>query len=153
VASGCGGPPPGDGALRGAEEVTVRDRPHIVFILADDMGYGDVSVYNPDSLTPTPNIDSLASQGIRFTDAHSPSSVCSPTRYGILTGRYAWRTWLKRGVVGGYTPPLIEPGRPTVASFLRDNGYTTAMVGKWHVGVGWVRSNGFVGTAENAADH
>ena len=129
------------------------DRPHIVYILADDMGYGDVGVYNPESLIPTPNMDSLASQGIRFTDAHSPSAVCSPTRYGILTGRYSWRTWLKRGVVGGYTPPLIDPGRPTVASFLRDNGYTTAMIGKWHIGVGWVRANGFVGTTKNAADY
>lgn len=129
------------------------DRPNIVLILADDMGYGDVGAFNPDARIPTPHIDALARQGIRFTDAHSPSAVCSPTRYGLLTGRYAWRTWLKRGVVGGYTPPLIEPDRPTVASLLRQHGYTTAMIGKWHLGLGWVRANGFVGTARNAADH
>ena len=76
----CGGGPPNE------SQPDSSDRPHIVYILADDMGYGDVAVYNPESLTPTPNIDSLASQGIRFTDAHSPSAVCSPTRYGILTG-------------------------------------------------------------------
>jgi len=130
-----------------------KNRPNIVFILADDMGYGDVGAYNPDSKISTPNIDALARQGVRFTDAHSPSAVCSPTRYGILTGRYAWRTWLSRGVVGGYTPPLIEPDRPTVASFLQQSGYTTAMVGKWHLGLGWVRKNGFVGTADNASEH
>jgi arylsulfatase A len=125
-------------------------RPHVVFILADDLGYGDIGAYNPDSRIPTPSIDRLAREGIRFTDAHSPASVCTPTRYGILTGRYAWRTWLAQGVVGGYTPPLIEPDRPTVASFLKQNGYTTAMIGKWHLGLGWVRANGFVGTAANA---
>ena len=130
-----------------------KDRPNIVFILADDMGYGDVGAYNPKSKIPTPNINDLAQQGMRFTDAHSPSAVCSPTRYAVLTGRYAWRTWLSRGVVGGYTPPLIEPARPTVASFLKDNGYTTAMIGKWHLGLGWVQKNGFVGTADNASDH
>lgn len=130
-----------------------KDRPNIVFILADDMGYGDVGAYNPKSKIPAPNINDLAQQGMRFTDAHSPSAVCSPTRYAVLTGRYAWRTWLSRGVVGGYTPPLIEPARPTVASFLKDNGYTTAMIGKWHLGLGWVRKNGFVGTADNASDH
>jgi len=75
--------------------------PNIVFIMADDMGYGDVGCYNAESKIPTPNIDRLAKQGIRFTDAHSPSAVCTPTRYGVLTGRYCWRTWLKSGVVGG----------------------------------------------------
>ena len=86
--------------------------PNIVLILTDDMGYGDAGCYNPASRIPTPSIDRLAAGGARFTDAHSPSAVCTPTRYGLLTGRYAWRTWLKRGVIGGYTPPLIEPARP-----------------------------------------
>ncbi len=127
--------------------------PHIVFILADDMGYGDVHCFNPDSPIPTPNMDRLARQGIRLTDAHSPSAVCTPTRYGILTGRYCWRTWLKRGVIGGYTPPLIEPHRTTVASLLKRHGYRTGCFGKWHLGLGWTRRNGFVGTWKNAKDH
>jgi len=115
-----------------AEMPAPASTPNILVIMADDMGYTDIGSFGGE--IETPNIDALAAEGMRFTDAHSPSSVCSPTRYGILTGRYAWRTWLPRGVVGGYTPPLIEPGRPTVASFLRDNGYATAMVGKWHLG-------------------
>jgi len=114
------------------------------------MGYGDAGCYNPASRVPTPSIDRLAAQGARFTDAHSPSAVCTPTRYGLLTGRYAWRTWLKRGVVGGYTPPLIEPTRPTLASVLRSNGYRTGFFGKWHLGLGWTRVNGFVPTFEDA---
>ena len=133
---------------------TTNERPpHIVVVLADDMGYGDVGAYNPASKIPTPHMDALAKEGIRFTDAHSPSAVCTPTRYGLLTGRYAWRTWLRRGVVGGYTLPLIESDRPTVASILGSNGYRTAMIGKWHLGLGWVRANGFVGSADNAAEH
>jgi arylsulfatase A len=111
--------------------------PNIIFIMADDMGYGDVTCYNPDSKIPTPNMDRLATQGIRFTDAHSPSAVCSPTRYGVLTGRYCWRTWLKKGALIGYNPPLIEPGRMTVASMLKKRGYETACIGKWHVGFDW----------------
>ena len=106
--------------------------PNIVFIMADDMGYGDVGCYNPDSKIPTPNMDQLAQEGIRFTDAHSPSAVCTPTRYGVLTGRYCWRSRLKRGVLYGYEPPLIEPERLTVAGLLKDAGYNTACVGKWH---------------------
>ena len=104
--------------------------PNIVFILADDMGYGDVRVLNPESRIPTPNLDSLAGQGITFTDAHTPSAVCTPTRYALLTGRYAWRTRLKKGVLNGYGEPLIEPGRQTVAAFLQGHGYYTGMVGK-----------------------
>ncbi len=123
--------------------------PNIVFVMADDMGYGDVGCYNYESKIPTPNIDRLAKQGIRFTDAHSPSAVCTPTRYGVLTGRYCWRTWLKSGVVGGYTNPLIEPRRTTVASFLQKRGYRTACIGKWHLGLGWTRHNGYVGNAQD----
>jgi arylsulfatase A-like enzyme len=112
-------------------------RPNIVFLMADDMGYGDPGCYNSESKIPTPNMDRLAAQGMRFTDAHSPSAVCTPTRYGVLTGRYAWRTRLKSGVLSGYSPSLIEPGRMTVASLLKQSGYRTAGVGKWHLGLNW----------------
>lgn len=111
-------------------------RPNVVLILADDLGYGDPACYNPDSKIPTPHIDRLAAAGMRFTDAHTPSSVCSPTRYGLLTGRYAWRTRLTKGVLDGYSPALIEPGRLTIASLLKQHGYRTACVGKWHLGLG-----------------
>lgn len=110
--------------------------PNILYVLADDMGYGDPRCYNPQSKIPTPNIDRLAAQGMRFTDMHSPSSVCTPTRYGVLTGRYSWRSPLKKGVLNGYSPNLIEPGRPTVASLLKSRGYRTAAIGKWHLGLG-----------------
>jgi arylsulfatase A-like enzyme len=112
-------------------------RPNIVFIMADDMGYGDVGCYNPESKISTPNMDRLARQGVLFTDAHSPSAVCTPTRYGVLTGRYCWRSRLKRGVFGGFNRPLIEPGRMTVASLLKQHGYGTACIGKWHLGMDW----------------
>ncbi len=117
-------------------EALERRPPNIVYILADDLGWGDLGCYNPDSAIPTPHADRLAREGIRFTDMHSPSSVCTPTRYGILTGRYAWRTRLERGVLWGYSPNLIEPGRMTVASLLGDRGYRTAAIGKWHLGLG-----------------
>ena len=110
--------------------------PNIVLILADDMGYGDPGCYNAESKMRTPRIDQLAGEGMRFTDAHTPSSVCSPTRYGLLTGRYAWRGKLKSGVLNGYSPALIEPGRLTLASLLKQQGYRTACVGKWHLGFG-----------------
>lgn len=111
-------------------------RPNIVLVLADDLGWGDPGCYNSDSRIPTPNIDRLAADGMRFTDAHSPSSVCTPTRYGLLTGRYAWRTRLKQGVLDGYSPALIEPNRLTLASLLKSQGYRTACIGKWHLGLG-----------------
>jgi arylsulfatase A-like enzyme len=113
-----------------------RRPPNIVFILADDLGYGDLHCYNKDSKIPTPNLDRLAAQSMRFTDAHTPSAVCTPTRYGILTGRYCWRSSLKRGVLNGYSPLLIEPKRLTVASLLKQHGYVTAGLGKWHLGLG-----------------
>lgn len=116
--------------------------PNIVFILADDIGYGDVGCFHAASKISTPHIDQLARQGIRFTDAHSPSAVCSPTRYGVLTGRYAWRTWLQRSVLMAYSPPMIEPGRLTVAGMLRQRGYRTAAIGKWHVGMTFTKKNG-----------
>ncbi|MCF6223312.1 MAG: arylsulfatase [Flavobacteriaceae bacterium] len=120
------------------EEVTSSESlPNIVYILADDMGYGDLSSLNAQSGIQTPNMDRIVSEGIYFTDAHSNSSVCTPTRYGILTGRYAWRSHLKEGVLWGYDQPLIEEDRVTVASYLKDNGYNTACIGKWHLGLGW----------------
>ena len=115
---------------------------NIVFILADDMGYGDVAALNPDSTIPTPHLDRLAKEGMTFTDAHSGSAVCTPTRYGVLTGRYCWRGRLKRGVLNGYGKPLIEEGRETVGSFLQKQGYATACVGKWHLGLGFVEKTG-----------
>ncbi len=116
--------------------------PNIVYILADDLGYGDVSANNPASEIQTTHIDALAKAGMRFTDAHSPSSVCTPTRYGILTGRYCWRSKLPRGVLRGYGRALIEKDRTTVASFLKRKGYQTGVVGKWHLGLDWVIKEG-----------
>src|SRR5712692_7578911 len=110
--------------------------PNIVYVLCDDLGWGDLGCYNPESAIPTPNADRLASQGVRFTDMHSPSAVCTPTRYGILTGRYCWRSRLKKGVLWGYSPNLIEQGRLTIPTMLRQRGYYTAGVGKWHLGLG-----------------
>ena len=114
-------------------------RPNIVFVLCDDLGYGDVGCNNPECKIPTPRIDRLAAEGMRFTDAHTTSSVCTPTRYGVLTGRYNWRSRLQSGVLGGLSPRLIEPGRLTVAELLRQRGYHTACIGKWHLGMDWVR--------------
>ncbi len=128
--------------------------PNIVLILADDMGYGDPGAYNPDSRIPTPGIDRLAREGMRFTDAHSPSAVCTPTRYGVLTGRYAWRTSLKSGVLWGYSANLIDTARVTVASLLQAEGYTTGGVGKWHLGLGTGDStNYFADLHPNPSDH
>jgi arylsulfatase A len=113
-------------------------KPNIVIILADDLGYGDVQCYNRDKgKIATPNIDRLAAQGMRFTDGHSSSGVCSPSRYTLLTGRYHWRTKLQTGIVGVFEPPLIAPDRVTIASFLKGHGYRTACIGKWHLGWNW----------------
>ena len=117
------------------------EKPNIIIILADDMGYGDIETLNPKSKIPTPHLNQLASQGMIFTDAHSNSAVCTPTRYGLLTGRYCFRTRLKRGVLAGFSPSLIEPGRETIASFLQKQGYHTGCVGKWHLGVDWKKKN------------
>jgi arylsulfatase A len=113
-----------------------RPLSNIVYVLADDLGWGDLDCYNPDSAVPTPYANGFAREGVRFTDMHSPSAVCTPTRYGILTGRYCWRSRLKQGVLQGYSPSLIEPGRLTVPAMLRQRGYYTAGVGKWHLGLG-----------------
>lgn len=117
---------------------SVEDQlPNIVYILADDLGYGDVSALNDKAAWKTPAIDRLAQEGMSFTDAHSGSAVCTPTRYGILTGRYAWRSRLKQGVLWSWDEPLIEEERLTVADLLKQKGYETACVGKWHLGLGW----------------
>lgn len=117
-------------------------KPNIVYILADDLGYGDLSCLNSESKIPTPHMDRLAAEGMIFTDAHSGSAVCTPTRYGLLTGRYAWRTRLQQGVLWGYSPPLIDHGELTVAQYLREQGYHTACIGKWHLGLGWQTKDG-----------
>ncbi len=118
---------------------TTVARPNIVYILADDLGPGDVSALNPQAAWRTPNLDRLAREGRTFTDAHSASAVCTPSRYAILTGRYPWRTILKARVLNGYSPALIESGRLTVAELLRRAGYRTAAIGKWHLGLDWAK--------------
>jgi arylsulfatase A-like enzyme len=123
-----------------APSLTGADRPNILYILADDLGYGDVKTLNPERCKiATPTLDKLASQGMTFTDAHSGSAVCTPTRYGIMTGRYAWRTSLVSGVLGGVSPPMIASDRLTVASLLKNQGYQTACIGKWHLGFNWAK--------------
>ncbi|MCH1453821.1 MAG: sulfatase-like hydrolase/transferase [Flavobacteriaceae bacterium] len=111
--------------------------PNIIYILADDLGYGDLSIYNLASKIKTPHLDQMAREGMRFMDMHSTSSVCTPTRYSILTGEYAWRTNLKTGVLWSYGPLMIPDEKETVAKLLRRNGYQTAVVGKWHLGLDW----------------
>ncbi len=111
------------------------ERPNIVLILADDLGYGDVACYHSGSKVPTPHLDELAADGLRFTDAHSPSTVCTPTRYSILTGRMAFRNGVRGVFTGAGGPCLIEEGRFTIGDLLRGQGYTTALMGKWHVGL------------------
>ena len=111
--------------------------PNIVVILADDFGVGDIQTHYPDNKIATPHLDRLVREGMSFTDAHSPSAVCSPTRYGLLTGRYAWRTRLQEWVIAAYEPPLIAAGQPTLSGFLKQNGYYTTIIGKWHLGWEW----------------
>lgn len=117
------------------------EMPNIIYILADDMGYGDIGAYNAESKIPTPALDAMAAKGILFTDAHSNSAVSTPTRYGTVTGRYAFRTPLKKGVLTGYSAPLVEENRETIASLLSKHGYQTGCVGKWHLGLNWVKKD------------
>lgn len=128
--------------LQAGDPSQAADRPNIILVLADDLGYGDLGCYNKNSKIATPNLDRLAHEGMRFTDAHAPTSVCTPTRYAILTGRYAWRTRLQRGVLGPWNEPLIAPDRLTVAKLLQSHGYTTAAIGKWHLGMTWPTKDG-----------
>ena len=116
--------------------------PNIIVILADDFGWGDTSCNNPDSPIKTPAMDRIAQEGIRFTNAHTPSAVCTPTRYGLLTGRYPWRSYLKDKVLAYYAPALIPAGRTTLPSYLKSQGYRTAGFGKWHLGLDWTPEEG-----------
>lgn len=115
---------------------TTAAKPNLVYVLFDDMGYGEPTCYRPDSRLKTPRLDRLAAAGMRFTDAHSPSAVCTPTRYGLLTGRYPSRIG-QYGVLQSFEPPIIPESRLTVASFLKQHGYETACIGKWHLGLSW----------------
>ena len=117
-----------------------RAKPNVVYILADDLGYGDLKSMNPEGKIKTPGSDQMAREGMVFTDAHSNSAVCTPTRYGVLTGRYAFRSRMKKGVLNGYSSYLIENGRMTVPSFLKNQGYHTAIIGKWHLGWDWEKN-------------
>ena len=121
----------------GSAQSISKNAPNIIYILADDLGIGDLSIYNENSKIKTPNLDTLGSEGMLFTDAHTSSSVCTPTRYGILTGRYNWRTPLKQFVTWGTSPMLIKDDRLTVADLLKQHGYKTANIGKWHLGLNW----------------
>jgi len=118
-----------------------KKKPNIIIVFADDLGYGDIQCYNPESKIPTPNLNSLAEEGIRFTDAHTSAAVCTPSRYSLLTGRYCWRSRLKRGVLSGYSATLIGKDIPTIGHLLQGNGYHTTIIGKWHLGVDWVWKN------------
>ena len=128
--------------LASGRETAAERLPNIVFILADDLGYGDVACYNPESKVPTPNVDRLAKQGMRFTDAHSPSTVCTPTRYSVLTGRMAFRTGMRGVFTGVGGPCMIEKERLTIAQMLKNAGYATALFGKWHVGMTFLDKDG-----------
>lgn len=119
--------------LTGQEKHKINTKPNVIIIYTDDQGYGDVSALNPNAKFKTPNIDKIANEGVIFTDGHSSDAVCTPSRYSLLTGRYSWRTSLKKGVLRADGPCLIEKDRLTIGSLLQDNGYTTAMIGKWHL--------------------
>jgi len=126
-------------ATKKALSADLSSVPNIVLILADDLGYGDLGCYNPKSRVPTPNLNKLAAQGMRFTDAHSPSTVCTPTRYSLLTGRMAFRTGFRGVFTGVGGPCMIEKDRLTLGGMLRGRGYATAMFGKWHIGLTFPR--------------
>ncbi len=129
-------------AIAPLARATDAPKPNIVIILADDLGYGDLGCYNKDSKIPTPNLDRLAAQGIRFTDSHAPTSVCTPTRYALLTGRYCWRTRLQQNVLLPWGAPLIRPDRLTLPGMLKRQGYSAACIGKWHLGMDWPTKDG-----------
>ena len=115
--------------------------PNVILVMADDLGIGDITPTNSKSKIKTPNLQKMANEGMTFLDAHSPSSVCTPTRYGLLTGRYCWRTRIARGVLSGRSDHLIPKERPTLGHLMRGGGYSTAMIGKWHLGWDWAKKN------------
>ena len=123
------------------DSIIKNNHPNIIYILADDLGIGDLTIYNEEGKIPTPNLDEFGRAGMKFNDAHTSSSVCTPTRYGILTGRYNWRTPLKEFVLWGNSPVLIEKDRLSVAQLLKNAGYKTANIGKWHMGLNWTLKN------------
>lgn len=132
-------------AAAGPALAQAAEKPNFVIVFADDMGYGDPRVYNPRSRIPTPAIDALAAKGMRFTDAHTASSVCTPSRYGLLTGRYPWRSRLPVGITQSWGLPVIAEDRLTLGKLLQRQGYRTAAVGKWHLGWDWpLRNGGYV---------
>ena len=131
----------GLGACAAADE---PKQPNIIMIFADDLGYGDVECLNPQSKIKTPHLNSLAENGVLFTNAHSASSVSTPSRYGLLTGEYAWKSSLKAGVLYGFSAPLIDKDKPTIGNMLQKEGYHTACIGKWHLGVRWATTDGKV---------
>ena len=127
-----------------AHAAALPAKPNIVIVLTDDLGYGDVSFLNPDSKIQTPHMDALAHEGVYLTDAHSPSAVCSPTRYSILTGIYAWRNpVLRKGVLMPWDRPAIKPSQTTIPSYLKKSGYATVCIGKWHLGFNWPWKEGY----------
>jgi arylsulfatase A-like enzyme len=128
-------------AKQGLNKNNTEGKPNIIYVLADDLGYGDITCFNSNSKIKTPHLDQLGADGMIFTDAHTSSSVCTPTRYGILTGRYNWRSTLKKSVLFGKSPALIDENRETVASMLKKSGYNTAFIGKWHLGWNWTMNN------------
>ena len=115
------------------------ERPNVIIVLADDLGIGDLSPTNANCKIKTPHLQQMAEQGVTFLDAHTPSAVCTPTRYGLLTGRYNWRSRLEKGVLSGSSEHLIPADRPTVGHLMRNAGYHTAMIGKWHLGWDWAK--------------
>lgn len=122
---------------KSAESSESAQKPNIIIVLADDLGYGDIGAYNPAGMILTPHLDQLTAEGMKFTDAHTTSAVCTPTRYSLLTGRYNWRTRLKEGVVTGKSKALIPADRTTLGTLLSRAGYETALIGKWHLGMDW----------------
>lgn len=128
----------------------MNEKPNVILMLVDDLGYGDISGLNPDSRIKTPHIDALMDRGLCFTDAHSTSALCTPSRYGLLTGRYNWRSRLKESVLMGDGAPLIEQGRLTMAQMFKADGYYTACIGKWHLGMGWTKKQDFDGAEYGA---
>ncbi|NNE00067.1 MAG: arylsulfatase [Pirellulaceae bacterium] len=129
-------------SLNQSVQLRASESPNVIVVMADDLGIGDVSPTNPDCKISTPRLQQMADEGLTFMDAHTPSSVCTPTRYGLLTGRYNWRSRLAKGVLSGTSEHLIPADRPTLGHLMRSAGYHTAMIGKWHLGWDWHKQEG-----------